>query len=592
MSDDNNLNENIFKDIYNDFFGEGKKEKKYNNLKEEFKLSNDVPEITLNNDNNLGVEGDVIQEDQKENNTINDIDKEDALSKLLEKIDGLYITDESKQVLIKIVNYMYRYNKKESKQYIPFNIRIYSDNKESLYSVVRIISDASKIFSYIKSGDEVEVSLYNLEKVDELGNIYDSKYNIIVFKDFNGLISQEQSFKDKFVSELEYKIEENPKEFITILSDKNKETINQIISKSTNLVENVFKYEITTVKPDVQDIYQEIIEKLNKEGELSEEFKVKLLDYISITYPNTTLNYNQYKEKVCEEIIFNKKDNFTEDIIPKYQKDKSIEEIFQSLNELVGLEKVKQMLQDLVSLIELKNKAKDDLKIKDTNLHMVFLGNPGTGKTTVARIVAEILYNLKYIKQNKLIEVSSKDLVAEYVGQTAPKTMSVIEKALGGVLFIDEAYSLASGSGQGNSYNEEAIATLIQAMENYRDNLVVIFAGYTKEMQAFLNANSGIVSRIGYTVEFEDYTVDELIQIFNSMMKKSGFIVEDDAIEKVKEIINEYKETKNFGNARFVRNVYEKTIIKHASNTKGKKRKDILKTIKKDDISTENLLKM
>ena len=563
-----------------------------NNLKEEFKLSNDVPEITLNNDNNLGVEGDVIQEDQKENNTINDIDKEDALSKLLEKIDCLYITDESKQVLIKIVNYMYRYNKKESKQYIPFNIRIYSDNKESLYSVVRIISDASKIFSYIKSGDEVEVSLYNLEKVDELGNIYDSKYNIIVFKDFNGLISQEQSFKDKFVSELEYKIEENPKEFITILSDKNKETINQIISKSTNLVENVFKYEITTVKPDVQDIYQEIIEKLNKEGELSEEFKVKLLDYISITYPNTTLNYNQYKEKVCEEIIFNKKDNFTEDIIPKYQKDKSIEEIFQSLNELVGLEKVKQMLQDLVSLIELKNKAKDDLKIKDTNLHMVFLGNPGTGKTTVARIVAEILYNLKYIKQNKLIEVSSKDLVAEYVGQTAPKTMSVIEKALGGVLFIDEAYSLASGSGQGNSYNEEAIATLIQAMENYRDNLVVIFAGYTKEMQAFLNANSGIVSRIGYTVEFEDYTVDELIQIFNSMMKKSGFIVEDDAIEKVKEIINEYKETKNFGNARFVRNVYEKTIIKHASNTKGKKRKDILKTIKKDDISTENLLKM
>ena len=593
MSDDNNLNENIFKDIYNDFFGEGKKEKKYNNLKEEFKLSNDVPEITLNNNNNnLGVEDDVIQEDQKENNTINDIDKEDALSKLLEKIDGLYITDESKQVLIKIVNYMYRYNKKESKQYIPFNIRIYSDNKESLYSVVRIISDASKIFSYIKSGDEVEVSLYNLEKVDELGNIYDSKYNIIVFKDFNGLISQEQSFKDKFVSELEYKIEENPKEFITILSDKNKETINQIISKSTNLVENVFKYEITTVKPDVQDIYQEIIEKLNKEGELSEEFKVKLLDYISITYPNTTLNYNQYKEKVCEEIIFNKKDNFTEDIIPKYQKDKSIEEIFQSLNELVGLEKVKQMLQDLVSLIELKNKAKDDLKIKDTNLHMVFLGNPGTGKTTVARIVAEILYNLKYIKQNKLIEVSSKDLVAEYVGQTAPKTMSVIEKALGGVLFIDEAYSLASGSGQGNSYNEEAIATLIQAMENYRDNLVVIFAGYTKEMQAFLNANSGIVSRIGYTVEFEDYTVDELIQIFNSMMKKSGFIVEDDAIEKVKEIINEYKETKNFGNARFVRNVYEKTIIKHASNTKGKKRKDILKTIKKDDISTENLLKM
>ena len=133
---------------------------------------------------------------------------------------------------------------------------------------------------------------------------------------------------------------------------------------------------------------------------------------------------------------------------------------------------------------------------------MVFLGNPGTGKTTVARIIASILYNLKYIKTNNLIEVSAKDLVAEYVGQTAPKTNAVVEKALDGVLFIDEAYTLAVKND--NSYNAEAIATLIQAMENYRDRLVVIFAGYTKEMQAFLNSNSGIKSRIGYTLEFDD----------------------------------------------------------------------------------------
>ena len=237
------------------------------------------------------------------------------------------------------------------------------------------------------------------------------------------------------------------------------------------------------------------------------------------------------------------------------------------------------MLNDLVNLIELKNKSGEDLKIKNVNLHMCFLGNPGTGKTTVARIVAEMLYNLKYVKQNKLIEASSKDLVAEYVGQTAPKTMAVIEKARGGVLFIDEAYSLASGQGQGNSFNEEAIATLIQAMENYRDDLVVIFAGYTREMQDFLNANSGIVSRIGYTVEFEDYTPDELIKIFEQMMTKSGFLVTEPAINKVRELINEYKDTKNFGNARFVRNIYEKSIVKHASNTKGKKSKKILKTI-------------
>ena len=173
--------------------------------------------------------------------------------------------------------------------------------------------------------------------------------------------------------------------------------------------------------------------------------------------------------------------------------------------------------------------------------------------------------------------------MAEYVGQTAPKTMNVIEKAMGGVLFIDEAYSLAS-NGQ-NTYNDEAIATLIKAMEDYRDNLVVIFAGYTKEMQAFLDSNSGIVSRIGYMLEFEDYTTDQLVEIFKKMVTKSGFVLEDGAIEKLKQIINEHKNDENFGNARFVRNVYEKTIIKHASNTKDKKRKSILKTITNQDIT-------
>lgn len=149
---------------------------------------------------------------------------------------------------------------------------------------------------------------------------------------------------------------------------------------------------------------------------------------------------------------------------------------------------------------------------------------------------------------------------------------------------------LGSGTA-GNSYNEEAVATLIQAMENYRDNLVVIFAGYTKEMQAFLNTNSGIVSRIGYTLEFDDYTTDELVQIFNGMMKKSGFTVSDSAVEKLKEVIEEYRYQENFGNARFVRNVYEKTIIRHAANTKEETSKDVLKTITDVDISTDSLIK-
>ena len=586
--ENNDFKDNLFKEIYEDFFGNNSSGKKYNNLKNTVSISDEVPEIKLEKDNdkeNLDISNEEENLEQEEN-------KEELFKELLDKIENLYITEESKKTLTKIIEYMYKFYKKETNQYIPFNMKIYCDNKETIYLITSIISSAANIFKYVKNGEEIEVSLYNFEKIEQIVDIYDKKYNIILLKDFDGLIKQEQSFRERFLHELEDKIEENEKNFITILTDSNKDKIDEILSSSNNLKENIFNYEITAIKPDVQDIYQEVIDKLKTEANVTEEFSIKLLDYISVTYPNTNLNYNQYKTKLIEDLVFNKKDEFTDDIIPDYNKDKSIDEIFASLNELVGLKKVKQMLQDLVSLIELKNKTKDDLKIKNTNLHMVFLGNPGTGKTTVARIVAEILYNLKYIKQNKLIEVSSKDLVAEYVGQTAPKTMAVIEKALGGVLFVDEAYSLASGDGQGNSYNEEAIATLIQAMENYRDELVVIFAGYTKEMQAFLNANSGIVSRIGYTVEFEDYTADELIQIFNSFMTKSGFTVEEEAIEEVKKIINEYKCTKNFGNARFVRNLYEKTVIKHASNTKGKKKKTILKTITKNDISTDNLLKM
>ena len=537
----------FFKDVYEDFFGVEKIKAENEKLAKELGLNQDYPTIELNKQDEAKEE--LTEEQIKET-------KDEVMLKAFEKLEKLYITEQSKNTLKKIIEYMRKYSEGIEKQYIPFNICIYSNNKETMYSIVDIISDTVTFFSYIKRGTTIEISFYNIEKPEQIEEIYSKKNSVVVLKDFEGLLAKEKEFKDRFLHNMKEKLEENQKDFLTILISKTPETIEQAMQ--SDMLEKYFEFKIESTNIDVQDVYQEVLSKLKESSKITDEASIKLLDYIAATYPKTNLSFPEYRDKLCNKILFSKDQEITENDLPKYEQEKSMDEIFADLNNLVGLENIKQVLKDLVDLIELKNKTKDDLKIKDINLHMVFLGNPGTGKTTVARIIAEMLYNLKYIKQNKLIEVSSKDLVAEYVGQTAPKTMAVIERALGGVLFVDEAYSLASEEGSGNSFNKEAIATLIQAMENYRDNLVVIFAGYTKEMQAFLNANSGIVSRIGYTLDFKDYTSEELLKIFEGMVKKAGFSITKEACDEVVKVIDKYRNTKNFGNARFARNLYEK----------------------------------
>ncbi|MBQ9181222.1 MAG: AAA family ATPase [Bacilli bacterium] len=490
---------------------------------------------------------------------------QEEMTNLFERIDNLYITIESKELLKKIIEYMRKYNEKLEKVYIPFRITIEANNDQIKKELQEILFESVKYFSYVKDNKRKDISLFKIEK--EIN--FDSGF--ITLNDLDGLNLEDNKVKIKFFYSLEEYLKKDEQSIFVILGKK--EEINNFFLGNESLKNKYFDLYINNINPDINDIYNYVLNKVEFD-------KVKLLDYITATYKNDT-DYVEYQNDLIKYISFNKQ-------LPKIKESKSIDEIFSSLNELVGLKKVKKVLYELVDVINLKEKAGKNLNISEINLHMVFLGNPGTGKTTIARIVSEILYNLGYIKENKLVEVSSKDLIAEYVGQTQSKTMSVIEKSLNGVLFIDDAYTLADKGN--NSYNGEAIATLIQAMENYRDKLVVIFAGYTKEMQDFLNSNSGIVSRIGYTLEFDDYTTDELTTIFDNMMNKSGFVVKEDAISYLKEIIDENKDMKNFGNARFVRNIYEKTIVKHASNVKDKKNKIILKTITKNDINTENLI--
>ena len=497
-----------------------------------------------------------------------EIASQEEMSELFNKINSLYVTDESKDMLKKIIEYMRKYQEGIEKNYIPFRLIINANNDDVTNTINDILYTSSKYFKYIDNNNIKEYSFYKEEKE----SIYDNS-GFIKLSDVNGLLLEEDIKQKKKIHELEEFLKKEDKVFLTISGTK--EEIDGFFLGREELRNNYFTLEIIGTNPDIQDVYNYVLNNID----IKEEEQVRLLDYITVTY-QTDEDYIKYQNDLVKYISFNKD-------IPKIKEDKSLDDIFNELNELVGLKKVKKVLHELVDVIQFKTRAGDSVKVNNMNLHMVFLGNPGTGKTTIARLISGILYNLGYIKENKLIEVGVKDLVAEYVGQTAPKTMSVIEKSMNGVLFIDEAYALAVKGD--NGYNAEAIATLIQAMENYRDKLVVIFAGYTKEMQDFLNSNSGIVSRIGYTFEFDDYTTDELIEIFKGFMNKSGFEVKDDAIEYLSVIINDNRNMKNFGNARFVRNIYEKTIVKHASRVKDKKQKKILCTITKEDISIDNL---
>lgn len=625
-------NSKSFGNLYDDFFGNSKNINKEEKSISEKKLENAVngideiqkvvsekqnllnKEILNLNNNELGnkTNMDKIANSNASSKDIENSNNNETLNKMISDfellINELLVDEESKATIKKIIQYMKKYRNKEVQDYIKFNICIVSEDDETISKIAYIIEKSAEFFGYVPNNKNISKSLYNINSADEIDTIYNENSTILL-KNFERVnLIDNSEFKQKLLFKIKDKSKNVNDKKITIISINSNENLKLIFETDKNLKAIFSDFIITGIKPDVQDVYQSIINKLEKNNELTDDFKIKLLDYVSQTFDNSGMSFSNYRDKLCDKILFSKaskiaendkisensdtKENekITENDIPKYDREKTLDEIFAQLDNMVGLADVKKVLHNLADLINLKNKTDGELKLQNVNLHMVFLGNPGTGKTTVARIVAEILYNLKYVKENKLIEVSSKDLVGEYVGQTGPKTNSVIQRALGGVLFIDEAYTLASGVGSGNSYNQEAIATLIQAMENNRDNLVVIFAGYTKEMQEFLNANSGIVSRIGYTLDFKDYTEDELVQIFKQMTSKAGFNVKDDAIDVVREKIREYKDSPNFGNARFIRNLYEKTVIKHAENTRNKKQRNVLKTITKADISTENLI--
>ena len=267
--------------------------------------------------------------------------------------------------------------------------------------------------------------------------------------------------------------------------------------------------------------------------------------------------------------------------VKEEEKPESIEDLKAELNGYIGLSSIKKEVGNLINLVTVyKMRKEHNLPTPKMSLHMVFTGNPGTGKTMIARLMARIYRALGVLSKGQLVEVDRSGLVAGYVGQTATKTQEVIDKAKGGVLFIDEAYAL-SGGGE-NDFGQEAIDTLLKAMEDNREDLVVIVAGYDGLMERFIHSNPGLESRFNRYLHFDDYDLDEMLAIFEMQCRKGCYELDDAARDDVKALISEANTNSiSFGNARGVRNIFEKVLVNQAN-----------RLAEMDDVTRDDLMRI
>lgn len=355
---------------------------------------------------------------------------------------------------------------------------------------------------------------------------------------------------------------------------------------------------------DITTKDEEIVSNTEVQSTLSLPATLKLLDHpLFDDYVNTLYRFATIIAK-ADNIITKNEENALKEIyqithnpvsenenkainITEAEESESLEQALSELDNLIGLDDVKREVKSLINFIQIqKEREKQGLKNSQISYHCVFTGSPGTGKTTIARIVAKIYKHLGILEKGHLVETDRSGLVAEYTGQTAVKVTKTVNSALDGILFIDEAYSLVGENK--DDFGKEAVATLIKRMEDNRDKLVLIVAGYSEEMKTFIDTSPGFKSRFNRYIHFPDYTPNEMIRIFELLCSNSEYIISPNAKNYLTEVFNQLYEnkTKDFGNGRLVRNIFEKSIENQSNRIAlaNSLTKEILTTIETEDI--------